>query len=131
MVSAVSACAQKGKMAVGCCRVGPHRPTLRGSNLRIKRTRLLAASSAYSSDDETIRFNQMYLSYLHERIAQVRAMEAMPTQEQADRTKLGRPILPENVLMWNELEADHKLITSWHENAWRQFRVRSELEADW
>ena len=124
---------QKGRTAIGCT-IGPHRPTLRGSSLRISgTTRLSAASSAYSSDDDTIRFNQMYLSYLNERISQVRAAEVMPTvtQEQADRVKLGRPILSENVLLWNELEADHKLITSWHESAWRQLRIPSELEADW
>lgn len=74
-------------------------------------------------DAGTLRFNSAHSPFLSQRIAQLRAKEVV------QRALPGRPELPSaRQLMQHELEADHHLIVSWHENQWRKLRAAAQGE---
>lgn len=56
------------------------------------------------------------MGVLQDRIKQLRG------KQQAEQSLRMRPALPQNVLMMDEVESDHRLICNWHENAWSQLR---------
>lgn len=77
-------------------------------------------------DDDTVLFNLKNMAVLRNRIARLRMSPSVRLQEQADRALSSKPVLPENVLMWQEFVDDHKLICNWHDQAWKQLKAVSE-----
>ncbi|KAF8070986.1 BZIP68 [Scenedesmus sp. PABB004] len=59
-----------------------------------------------------------------------RRLAALRRQEAAEAARRARPALPFNVKMADEAEADHRLITSWHENAWSLLREEQPRRTD-
>ena len=59
---------------------------------------------------------ELNMSILERRIA------FLQSQEAARKAMARRPALPNNTLLWNEIEQDHKLIVNWHEQAWKELR---------
>lgn len=92
-------------------RVGALQPALQA---RRRSCIVRAAQSKHSFNGEG--HQSLNTRVLEKRIALLQSMEA------ANRAKAKRPSLPQNTLMWNELEQDHKLIVEWHEQAWRALR---------